>query len=487
MLLIVLAGGGLLAVGQLKRPAPVAVAGDLSGFTGISFTEGAPREGGVSPVCGCVKPPYDAWRGITFAGHAASITRTGRSSYTQWILSPAEPDSVSLVGGEMRLTVEAFRLQPNDEFNPKWLLHPSDLSRHARVLLRTQIHGSDLNLVSGNTLHVAMLAKVPIAAWVPYPGSKVSLGRRTNAFPSQQPEPQLTEVYPEDLGNAAKTQAERAQGYPLGDFLGPDVVVWSEDDETHVAGTSLVPTKDESITALIVRNSTFSTRIGVVPATESELTRSAKASKGHPRAASQDIYPGNWDHGHIVVTDEAPLSASAYGQARKRLQRSEFTKTHYVLENGRFINEHTGKPEGAEIIGGPGVVEERYPPLPQNAGFNVFGPMSELAFANAEGSLVIGATTQIVGAPSEVELHDVRALHSLGEVETIPIPLSATSHVASLKFSAVGTVAINGSDQTSFFVRHRVLLEIAGFVMALLGLMLSAVSCVASFRNTPAA
>jgi hypothetical protein len=465
--IVVLAAGGYIALREFQRSESEPVGGNLNRFSGIGFVEGAQRDGGISPTCGCYFPPVHEWRGVTFAGRAVTLARSGSSPYTEWIISGAEPDTVSLDGGFKRLTVEAVRLKTNESFVARWLLNSRSLGGHAKILSRTIIRSGRLNLISGNELHVSLLGSVPVGSWVPFPNSKVTLMQQPTAYQSEQRAPELTERYPVDLGARATSAATQAQRYPIGDFLGPNVVLWTEDPEAHIPGTSLRSQPGQSeITALLIRGSTFSTRIGVIPATGRDLVDNAKVNLEHASAADGNDFFGESDHGKLSVIDDQPLSESAYRAVRSQLAKNDTTTIH-DFSTAYFEDEGVKTPIGA------GAETERYPPLPTNAGFNVFGPMPELTFYGAQGSILAGDQTVALSAPADVRLSGVHALRELSEGESIPIPLKVNGQKAHLEFSAVSAVTVNGRDETSFLQHHASLFEGLGILIGIFGLLLT--------------
>jgi hypothetical protein len=70
------------------------------------------------------------------------------------------------------------------------------------------------------------------------------------------------------------------------------------------------------------------------------------------------------------------------------------------------------------------------------------------------GSLLVRDRTISIGAPSTIELTDVRALSDQSNQQVIPLPLSTSGQAAGLQFQGVGSVTVNGQSETTFFQRH---------------------------------
>lgn len=109
------------------------------------------------------------------------------------------------------------------------------------------------------------------------------------------------------------------QSYPIGDFLGPDLVIWTIDPNAQMPTTSLrAPAQSGVVTALLIGTSTFSTRIGVVPLSNEELAACRKVDAQSPGQAQQDVFLGGCDGGHITLAVDEPLGSAAYNALRQQ-------------------------------------------------------------------------------------------------------------------------------------------------------------------------
>jgi hypothetical protein len=455
------------------------VTGTLEGVRAVSFTEGTQKDGGISPVCGCNRPPVNAWRGVTFAGREVTISRTGRSPWTEWVLSGADPDTVTLSGFTNRMTINAVRLRPRGDFNPRWLVD-GRLDAHAQVLGRTTVKAFRTTFITRNDLHVAMLGPVPVGAWIPFPGSKVDLGTRTSPFPGEPESPFLVERYPSDIGYTKKVGHQtQPQAYPLGDFLGQPLVLWTRDSGARIPATPFGrPSKRGVVTALYIGRSIFSTRIAAVPLSNEELRGRYQYDKRESHFDRLQQVTFGWsDGGSVRVTVSRPLSEAAYAavrarvSARPRIWVTSQADVYEVAPNGAAVP--APPPHGQPDPVAPYSELERYPPLPRYVGFNVFGPLDRVLFRLVRGHVAVGDRPLDLSSSADLELYNVRGLRNADDQQLLLAPLATSGQSARLAFRAVGSVKVNGVRQTTFWKRHGDAVGLAGFILTLVGVVLA--------------
>jgi hypothetical protein len=476
-----IAGSVLVALGiacvvgclALLASSPQQVSGQLSGLGSISLAEGTQADGGISPLCGCEKPKFNEWRGITFASRETTIARTGRAPWTEWVVSAAEPESIELNGHFEDVVVEALKLRGQGRFNPEELMAgPQELQ--GRVLSREVLRQYRLALMTHRAGHVAQLGPVPVGAWIPFPGSRVTLTDTPTIFPGQErPRARLVERYPSDVGWIAPDQTAEPQAYPLGDFLGP-VVIWFRDPSATIPGTDIRPTpRKDTITALVIRHSVFSTRIGVVPLNNREASAKQRFGRRHPYQATGNVEFGQYDGGHTTVTVQRPLGEQEYAALRRRVHNqprvdTEFSSTFTrkpPSQHGRYQVMRVGE-------------TKRYPPLPKENGFNVFGPLESVLFRGVHGALEVSdRAIKLVGS-ADVELNDVSSLRNGVDEERVPALLKAGSGSARLTFHGVGTVRVNGAEETTAAQSHRELWKTIGVIAGIVSLLIGMVSLI---------
>jgi hypothetical protein len=474
----VIAGGAFAAywvVRGINDAAPVPVGGRLTQVDGIRFVPGAQRDGGISPTCGCMAPPVNQWRGVTFAGRSISLDRQGRSRWTQWNLSSSETAPIVFSPGTRRLEYEAFRIPYRYPLDTDALVRKAREPTPGTTPTRASIQGFEPSLLSRAPLNVDLHGPVPVSAWIPFPGSTVSLGGSRTVFPGEPALLQLVERYPSTIGMRAETDAEGLQGYPLGDFIG-ESVLWTDDPRARIPGTAFAePAGDDMITALVLRGGAFATRIGAVPLDRAELKRLFHQIEQHPKRAKSAFVPGGFDGGRVIVTVERPLSMGAYRAMRARLKRDDLT---YVRFYSRWFSDAEGSGDG-----GWGGELERYPPTPANAGFNVFGPLKDVTFRNARGALSIGEETRDFDAPTDIRLTNVHGLRDRASQQLLPLPLSTDGREADLQFKAASHVMINGEEQTSWIRQNKDLVTSLGLIGAGMSLLLGVLGLVLGLRK----
>jgi hypothetical protein len=389
-----------------------------------------------------------------------------------------------MVSGLKRMTVEEVRIRPRAEFDPRWLLSPRTLKAHGHVVKQRIIEAAFLNLVTANELHVALLGQTPVAAWIPFPGSHVAIDETPTAFPAEAGLQRLVERYPRNIGDEARTEATTLQRYPLGDFLGPDVVVWTDDPTAGVLGRDLERSDEAKehlsgvVTAFRITGSTYSTRIAAVPLSTDARKGLEQEARDDPAGARKTMFSESSDDGEIQLTVDVPVTPDEYTNMRRRLAADDTVavKSHW---DSYEVDNATGK---TTPMTGPVVEVERYPPLPSNAGFNLFGPMLKLVLHDARGALMFGDRAVNLEAPSIVSLSGIGVLHRPSSDQSVAVPMASSGHRADLQFSTVGTVTVNDETETSYLRRHRSGIEsitliatVGGVALALLQVLVGLV------------
>jgi hypothetical protein len=490
LVVAVLVGGGIaliLAVYLFTAQTVGTVTGRLLGIRNLEFIEGVQHGNGVSPVCGCRKPPKRGWRGISFAARRVTLMREGRSPWTEWVLSSADPGAVALQGGTDYLQLLAVRFRPRGGFDPRWLVDGT-LGLHGEVVSRASFGGYRLTLFTHQALHLGLLGSTPLAAWVPYPGSQVSLSEQASPFPQETPFSQIAESYSSSVGTVKNNGAPvNQQSYPVGDFLGPNLVIWTNDPSAHMPTTPFGrPARTGVVTALLIRRSTFSTRVGAVPLSDGESREFDREIRKHPDTALGYVYFGRYDHGRVILKVTRPVNSAAYAALRKRTALRPF-KWISALGNPYVI-----APIGAAVPAPPkdGAppkperyrLQEWFPPLPPYAGFNVFGPLRQLTLPQVRGKLLVGGSPVDVSGSGTVELSDVAGLTNGAGQEIVSAPLATSRSSASLQFRAVGSVRVNGTSESTFFDQNRSSFDLAGLVLTALGVAFALVLFLQAMR-----
>ncbi len=477
---------GIAAVLVLGQTEPSKVTGRLFGVRDVSFVEGTQGDGGVSPVCGCESSRVDSWRGISFAGRQLTLSRSGTSPWTEWVLSNADPDTIRLQGGTDWLRIHAFRLRVKGAFDPRCLLSPGDLCRHMQVLSESVFGEYRMTLLTRQQLHVSLLGPVPVGAWVPFPGSQVTLSPQQSSFPQEPQLPRMVERYPPLIGWPNQpNHTTQPQAYPVGDFLAP-LVIWTSDPNAQMPATPIrAPTQSGVVTALLIDHSSFSTRIAAVPLSSYELAGRRQEDDRYPKRAEGDVFFGRSDGGQVALTVDQPLASAEYDALRRQ------TAAHPTVWTDVLADSWVMAPVGAvlpalnakgEAPPEPYRLQERYPPLPLYAGFNVFGPLNRVLFRGVWGNVSVGASDVDLSGSADLELEGVHGLRNADDQELLSAPLATSSQSASLEFRAVGTVKVNGVSQSTIFQQHGVLIGALSAVVSAIGLIIGVLAFLQGMR-----
>jgi hypothetical protein len=473
------------------------VTGRLAGVRELSFTPAVQENGGVSPVCGCFKPHFNAWRGITFATREVLLSRRGPSPFTEWTISGAEAkEGIEPAPAAQRMAVEVVQMEPIGRFDPAWMVH-DELDQHGRILSHSTFNAFLMSFTTSRDLHVGLLGDVPLGAWIPLPRSEVELTAAPSPFPGSPTVPRITEKHPPGRGMDEVRFDHgrvRGQGYPIGDFLGPNLVLWSDSPFVEVSGWPLEKGQagGRRITAVRLKRSTFSTRISAVPLSKGEFFEHLPYMLAAPHRGHEYVYSGRPDGGEVVVRVTKPLGRRAYARLRRRVLahpvihmrpvnflRIVFPNGH--AEPGRAIFE----PPRIDLRPGdqgnstektltkvmPIPERDRYPPLPRVAGFNIFGPLHAILFRGVHGDLLIADQAKSLSGSADLRLTDVSGLRNEAGEELVPAPLSTSAGSATLQFHAVSEARINGVPQTvtTFMEEWHAWLAALGFAFATLG------------------
>jgi hypothetical protein len=388
--LIALTVGLALAALLLSRQHSGPIAGNLTQVGGVALAFGAPSDDGVSPVCGCMHAHLNEWRGLTYAARTLTLTRSGGEPLTEWYLSIPEPSGIAVAGLLRRLSVTAVTFIPNASFDPMWI-RDGVLDRHARVvqIVHGTVHG--MKIIDSGRINVALLGPTPIAAWIPMPRSLVTLGSGTSAFPGEAPSPEIHEHYSANIGAAALGAAATAQKFPLGDFLGPDLVFWTADPGAIVPGLGLTKHPRDAYTAVYVGSQAFAVQMAAIPFDLSAPVLRKWLS--YPPAAIElpDI-ARSYQQGDVHVAIASALSPSEYGAVRARILKRPITTVREwtdAIEYASPRNQHERLTQSERDVIEQELGQAGYPPSAIETGhFVTLAPAigetpQEIASANA--------------------------------------------------------------------------------------------------------
>jgi hypothetical protein len=425
----------------------------------------APATFGISPTCGCQAASANNWRGVTFAAPDITLNRVGRSPYTEWLLEPSEPGLIKMDNEKKRVfPVDIYRYRDGEPFD--------ETRHHVRELAVMR-----LPIVSSTPAAVYSNAKVPIGAWIPFPGSDVTLHTKTDPE-LRNPEVVLDERYPDSVGTSMLTGKGSIvgylQGYPLGEFLMPSAMVFIG-GETEIPNM-LAPARGDEVT-MIVPHESYGFRVASIPldSTERDLLRKRSASEDPLITPFGDLvghnaWLGKGDGGHVTVSIQNTLTGDDYERARSIVASAPQQQFDVSLLPDTGFAIPTAGPNKIRGISEFDRAEQKfeYPPMPPSAGINVFGKMRRLRLNDAVGALSVGGHDIALPTASDVEITRISQLGTVAGHELVPFLTSPTSTETLFDFSGVAEVTIDGKSQTSFFRRNKTLFNGAVLFIGLL-------------------
>lgn len=241
-----------------------------------------------------------------------------------------------------------------------------------------------------------------------------------------------------DKAYREKSEHERAD-YPLGDFLGPAVLVWSEDEAailTTDSGKLIEVPKSKSqraVLALLIDKPPFTTRVSAMPVTRSlvaEYIQGLRGGDNTPWMKSLDT------DGEVTVEfEESDPSGKKYREVLDGILEDD----GYVAITNIPIS---WKPKDQQKPSAKAMnMEFRYPPIPLQDGFNIFGPIGFLGLSSARGTVSIRSQAINIPAPSKLEMEGIAGLKVGGGVFTIPIQTKGNE--ITFEISAVRRISLN--------------------------------------------
>ena len=520
------------------------VTANLSQVGAVNLTPSSQSDGSISPVCGCLATKVNEWRGITFAGREIALRRSGSAPQTEWLVSGTSLRPIELTTAETRMTVDIFWFDAK-RFNASWVLGGlKALKRHATNVSHVRLRAHTLKIITSGSLNVEMTGPAPVGDWIPLPGSKVALSSLPTPFPTSTPSLRLTENYPAKIGMDSSDKVVTQQGYPLGDFLGPNLVLWSKGEMPFATDTFAIgrgPKTPASIHAVlpmaflrikgqiyaaVIRNSSFSTRVAAVPLSGNGLSF-LMYNLSEARTWQQQLDGFQWgsgDHGRVTLTVERPLTPDAYAHMRASVETHPIVRMRYwrdttltpdpnykpppgsrkFLYNERSVDipesalDSQGRPY--QVLLSPALnrstsynrgwvtEEDHYPPLPPNAGFNVFGPLTDLQLNSAVGAISMGGSEVTLPTPRTLHLQDLRNFQNVGSAQTlVSVPMVTANGTADLEFSGVGKVSIDGHDYSTAAQRNarrlRFAIDLVGLISGSLAIGVAVAAVLSRLRE----
>jgi hypothetical protein len=193
-----------------------------------------------------------------------------------------------------------------------------------------------------------------------------------------------------------------------------------------------------------------------------------------PKRGEGDYSPilsqGRFEAGEATVTIHTPETQPQEFEQLDQSMKEEGTtlsdfKTYY----------------SKEIAGGKMVF--RYPPIPPNNGFNIFGRVNKFKSESTMGNLLIGSRSFGIEAPASLELRDIKKLEFKNGVMEIPIQIGITEPPAKIQLKATSEIYVNDESITRRLDVNKTLVEYVVLIATVLGAVLAVLSAVVAIKD----
>lgn len=428
------------------RQAQVVV--EVTELADVELRYAKPQWETISPLCGCMMDQAAAtWRGISFIARDSSIARAGEFPNTAYTITSPMPGMISWTPEVFPTDVHvyAIALRADTEFNPTLLVTDPTAYPKRRDLAPTP----DLfyTLMTKAPLHVRLLGDTPMGAWIPTSASKFVLPLPSSGFAAARRSFSFHEYYPAQSYRANDNATAAPAEYPLVDFLGK-LVLWTDDESATFLSHDSIFTTDglpgRRILAVVV-DPPFATRLTIQPVRRdvAELLRRSVTEKEGLR-----VWYGDRDDGEVSVDiANAFEQASEFDQVYARLSKSDITTARMrPLPRWR---------RSSEKLSGIAEMVMRYPPLPPNSGFNIFGELRSLALTRAKANLRINGEESAISTPSNIVLSDIRGYDVDSGAIKVPLSLDTSKRAVDVVLRGSAAVTIDGRDAMTLPRRFR--------------------------------
>ncbi len=469
----------------ITKSVPASFTSKLTQIGDIELSYSERQSAKISPLCGCYDVgEWENWRGITFSSRNIEIERKGDLPVTGYLLFAPPPASTSINPSffKMKVTYYLIGLMESEAFNPTHLL--SDKLPENYVLINKEESDEGfVEVLSHGKLNVSLLGDKPLGAWIPMEKSDVSIKYQLRQDISAPITTTIKEKYlastEEELNKTLDANGfydQTQMSMPLGDFLGPRAVFWNEDEPTSVLASTKVLHVAESlhgkklIKALVV-NPPFAVRVVAIPFNEDAmLTSAGQAPKRNEADYSPIVSQGRFDRGETDVTIHTPES-----------QPKEFEKLYQSMkEQGTTLSDFKTY-YSSQVAGGKMVF--RFPPIPPNNGFNIFGRINKFKSESTIGNLLIGSRSFNIEAPATVELKDIKKLELKNGVLEVPIQIGVAETPARVQLKATSEIYVNDESITRRIDNNKTLVEYVVLTATILGAVLAVLSAIVAIKD----
>jgi hypothetical protein len=413
---------------------------------------GFQREG-TSPVCGCdVEVDPNKWWGISSLARDVSLFRSGGPPYTKYVLSgPGPSDGIDWQPGLFKTTARIFILKKpfgGEGFDPRFL-SSGKIPGGYEIVTTEEVEEAVIYFITKEPLHVHLFSKVPVFAMLPIEDSELTVHRSIGMYASEASRVILTEHYKRwNIPSNGELVDDGRYEFPIVDFVGPDVVFWSEHPAdivtAHKAYHYPVDGGDYLI-GIYVTKPPFTSRVGVMPLTVSQRNEDV-TTLGTQTKTGFITEPGTFQIEIPNPVDQMHDYSQiyAYVKAHPKLPVDHIPMMYHTFE---AVNGPPDLPK-AELPNDYKFKNEfGYPPIPPMAGFNIFGPLLSLKTDSAHGSVSAehGESAIRVNDGSAVELRNISQINPDRGILTSPADSKDTMHV---NLRATGDVFVNGKENS---------------------------------------
>jgi len=505
------------------------VNGRLNQLGDIEMSYSRAQSNSISALCGCLNEEIKAedLRGITFSARDVTIQVREKdfeasSEPVNYFVTGAYPDPIQWTPSLFKFKAEIYViLMPKYEiFEPKTLLEAVERGLHLLIV-------GDLN--------ISMLGNKPIGAWLPCENNKVYIEQEDGLYSTSKSIATITEVL-QEIGPELALQKYKEHGesgfeFPICDFLGPNVVLWTENfsakNSTSILGlgwkkalSSLdreIPDDKKCIIGILITKPPFSVRVACQPALLSTQTKAIASvllgetipdfceyacNAAEIKLIIEDPWEQSTEFGDVyndmlqeetVLIKQIPFNSSVLPEINieniKILSDFEDAKQEELIKQiARYLgtsesnlrqemskDEHTKRilkdqkvnlhsPETTEMI-------FRYPPVPPERGFNIFGSFDNLSFMSATGDILIKSRHIKIPVSSSLIFKNIQAVNIQERV--ISIPIQAHESYTNLNFQVTSEIYLNGdimntvADDLGFHENWEYLFLVFAFFQAL--------------------
>jgi hypothetical protein len=489
MLILISIASILLVIQSYKfitKSVPVSFTSKLTQVGNIELSYGERQSEKVSPLCGCYDiGEWERWRGITFTSRNIEIERKGELPATGYLLFSPSPHSTTIHPDFFKMNVAYYLIEilEDEVFNPRVLLSDK-LPENYNLLKRENSDEGFVQILSRSGLRVSLLGDKPLGAWIPMENSKVSITHQLRQDISEPTATVIKEQYLAStheeleqvwLPDGAYDQTKMAM--PLGDFLGPKVVFWNEDEPTSVLASSKVLHVPEEIAGkklikAIVVNPPFAVRVVAIPFSEDAIFKTRDEA---PERGEGDYSPitsqGRFDNGEAnIKIYTADNQAEEFEKLYQSIKQQGTTVSDFKTYYSREI-------EGGKMV-------FRYPPIPPNNGFNIFGKMNKLKVDSTLGNLLVGTRSFNIEAPATLELKDIKALEiKKNGIMEIPIQIEFGDTPSRIQLNATSEVYVNDESITRRIDNNKTLIDYIVLLGTVIGIITAIVSGVVAIKD----